>query len=998
MNKVPGVDLDLPDGVREFDDADATRKLVYDNALAAVKAKFPISDGKTRLELADARYDGPMDFGYERQKRAMLTGASLHTPIKGTWRLVDEETGAELGSKPDSVVMRVPYITDRGTALRGGIDTAVVSQQRLLPGVYTRVRKSGETEAHFNVAPGTGRSFRVWMEPETGAFKMSIGQANVPLAQTLKLLGVDDKRLAKEWGDQVFDANLKEDNKLLEKLYARCVPPSARVDGASNDEMKAAVRDSFSKSKLDHSVVRRTLGLENVASPTPEAILRATHRVMAVHRGDEAPDDRDAPEFSEVHSVEDFLKERVEKDAGHAIRKLFHKVSRHRNLDRVGFAPLDPHVHTFMLESGMAQNPEEPSLINVFDQTRRIVRMGEGGLPSAQAVTDEARDVQPGLLGFIDPLAGPESELVGTDVRVPFRTFKGADRKLHAEFTDARTGKSVIKSVSDMSGKVIAFPGQEKDKVVHAVKDNKIIETDRKDVDYIVPSMAHMYSHGINLTPFVTSMMPTRAFYAAKYWSQFMPLAEGEAPLVSTQVPGSKMSFHEYYGRKTGTLASPVAGVVTRVSDANVTVTDEKGRKHVMELARNLPMNRMTAYTHTAVVQTGDKVGKGDMLAHSNFTTPKGELALGRNLKAAFLPFKGHSFDDAAVISESAAKKLAVEQLYGFEKEHRNGVTVSRSRFISAFPKKFTQEQLAKLDENGVAKPGMELHKGDPIVLATSPRSLSAEDARLGNLHKVLRNATRDESEVWEHDEPGIVTDVALTARGAAAYVKTTSPTKIGDKITSSLASKGVISRVVPDDEMPRDAKTGEPYEIAFNPMAVPSRVAPNHLDEARLAKIAKHTGKPYVLPQHPPPEGWNQFTKNELEKHGISDSEDMIDPKTGKLIKDVGDGYMYIHAYHHLAKKKLCLREDAEYETVDGWKLGRDITANDLVRTLDLVTGETHWRHPLHVRKYEQDGEPLYLFKSEDGAQELVVTKNHRLVLNGEIFELFQKEDTDAC
>ena len=91
-----------------------------------------------------------------------------------------------------------------------------------------------------------------------------------------------------------------------------------------------------------------------------------------------------------------------------------------------------------------------------------------------------------------------------------------------------------------------------------------------------------------------------------------------------------------------------------------------------------------------------------------------------------------------------------------------------------------------------------------------------------------------------------------------------------------------------------------------------------------------------------------------------------------------------------------MCLRFDAEYETVDGWKLGKDITAEDLVRTLDLTTGERHWRHPLRVREYEQDGEPLYLYKTEDGAQELVVSRNHRLVVNGEVFQLFQ-EDSDA-
>ena len=277
-----------------------------------------------------------------------------------------------------------------------------------------------------------------------------------------------------------------------------------------------------------------------------------------------------------------------------------------------------------------------------------------------------------------------------------------------------------------------------------------------------------------------------------------------------------------------------------------------------------------------------------------------------------------NSNEDAYVISESAAKKLATERLFGFDADSKHGTVINRNKFMSAFPDKFTKEQFGTLDDNGVVKPGTVLHKGDPIVVAVGPRLLSAADAQLGKLHKVLRNSFTDKSQVWEYDWPGTVVDVAMTAKGAKVNVKSTPPVAVGDKLSTRQGLKGITGKVIEDDKMPRNAVTNEPYDVLLNPMTVLSRVAPNQIMELALGKVAAKTGKQIRIPQIPPAEGWAAWVKKQMDDAGVEESSDLFDPESGKTIKGIGDGVMFVSAFHHLAEKKLSARggSDSAYNS----------------------------------------------------------------------------------
>ena len=899
-----------PDFMREFDDAKATRRNIYDNVLSAVQKRFPVEDDNYKLELLDARYDGPQDFSLKQQKNALLRNCNLRTNLVGTWRLTDKRTGKVLDERQDSV-MQVPYWTDRGTIINNGSEYTVISQSRLRPGVYARRKSNGEYETQFNIKPGTGRSFRFGINPETGVMTLQSGQGQVPLYQVLKGLGADDKDIIRFWGADVAKANAeKQDSQLWNKLYSRMAGYKANPS-ATEEEKQQFIRDAVSKYEVDPEVVERTMGLRNVTGVTPELMLRASQKMLNILRGDEKPDERDNPRFSKFYGVEDYFKERVEKNAGRLANTLLFKARRNGSLQSVRRNALNPWVDTVINGSGLAMPGEEANPLSTLEQMSRISKFGMGGIASPEAVTMEARNVQGDYLGFVDPVAGPESEKIGVDVRASYKTYLGKDNKLYGEFIDNRTGKKAYVDIATASDRLVAFPGQDMTQpYVLAIKDGIPQKVPRDEVRYTVPSYGHMACSNHNMNPMPTAIQAGRQFYASKFWSQFLPQKQGEVPLVDTLMPDGKQTWSEYYGRKVGTLKSDVDGTVVKVDDDDITIKDDKGKLHTIETVKNLPFNRLSAISFTPNVEVGQRVKAGDMVANSNFTDAKtGAINMGRNLHVAILPYKGYSFEDSHLISESAAKKLATDRLYNFEHEAKNGVVLDKNKYVSAFPSKFTKEQMETLDDDGIVKPGTVLHRGDPMVVSIGPKLLSSSDKSLGKLSKALRNSFTDRSETWEHDYEGTVVDAVRTSSGAKVNVTASPPVRAGDKLCGRFSLKGVVNKVVPDDEMPRDAITNEPYDMLVNPMGCLSRVAPAQLMEITLGKVAKATGKQIRLPQLPPQEGWYNWTKAQLDANNVSESTDVFDPASGKTIKNIGDGYMFVSAFHHLAEKKASAR-----------------------------------------------------------------------------------------
>ena len=912
----------IPQGVtlREFDDTRAARKAIYAGTLEALKKRFPLENKSYRLELSNVRFTGPQDFTLAQQKQALLTDKNLHTPVSGRFRLIRKSDNAVVDEK-DEVVMNVPYYTDRGTIINNGSEYTVANQLRLRPGVYTRIRRSGDVETQFNVKPGTGRGFRLRMEPSTGVITVNVGHANMPLYPLLKALGVSDRQMQKAWGSDVAYANAQKANSVsgrsaVDKLYKAFAGYNAQAQDLVSKE--TYLRETLPKFELDPGVTVRTLGIE-ANGVTPEVLLRASEKMFGVNRGDERPDDRDNPGYANVYGIEDLYRERIEKDAGHLSRNIMMKISRAGSLKPVGRGAFSGWHDELLHGSGLAMPGDNSNPMSVEEQLLRVTRLGEGGIGSPDLLTDEARAVNPGNLNYIDAIAGPENSRVGADARLGVYARKGSDGRLYSLFIN-RQGKKEYIAADTASDHVIGFPGSDpKDTVVPAMKRGRVQMVPREEVDYFVPSTAGLFSANINLNPMPTAIQGGRQFYAAKFWGQYLPAARGEVPLVASLMPDGKTTWLEHYGRRLGTLKAGVDGVVTQVTDKGVTVKDQNGKKHFVETVTDFPFNGLTGLTYAPTVKAGDAVKADDIVAASNFVDPRtGSLAMGRNMRIAWISAKGLSYEDSVVISEDAAKKLATNRLYGFESEPRDGGELGLSKFMSAFPKKFTRAQYETLDDNGVVKEGTVLNKGDPICVAVGPKLLTAEDATLGKLSKVLRGAFTDKSQVWDHDYPGTVVSSTVFRGRAKVNVKAAPPLQVGDKMSPTSALKGTVGAIIPMDKMPRDAATNEPYDILMNPMGIPSRIAPGPVIESALGKLAKARGSQIRIPQDPPPEGWAAWAKEQLDAAGVSPTADIFDPETGKTIKGVGDGYVYWHAMHHIADKKLSAKGGAGGYTAD--------------------------------------------------------------------------------
>jgi DNA-directed RNA polymerase beta subunit len=448
-----------------------------------------------------------------------------------------------------------------------------------------------------------------------------------------------------------------------------------------------------------------------------------------------------------------------------------------------------------------------------------------------------------------------------------------------------------------------------------ALRDGQFAEVPDPEVDIEVEHPARFFGPHINLIPLQNAVAGPRLFYGARFFNQALPLDKPEAPLVQTlsDDPDGR-SFDELMGDEAGNLRAAGPGVVRSVTPEALELETPEGPRQ-LSLYRNFSMNRKTRLHHTPKVKPGDAVQPGQLLARSNYTDDQGTLALGVNARVGLVPYLGRSMDDAVVISEKLAQRLASDQLYGHDLDYKRGVEGGKSRHMGLFPNKFTRKQLDLLDDDGVVKPGQILQPGDPFVLATAPRVISSASAQLGQLSKHMRNARTDASLLWDHETPGEVVDVAKLKHGVKVNIRTVQPARVGDKISLRAGQKAIISHILPDEQVPRTAD-GQPLEMLLNPLGIPSRVNNSLVYELLLGKAAQKAGQPYKLPGfNGPQEKWYDFVKGELTKHGLSDTEEVFDPQLGvRLENPITVGIGHVLKLTHQAEGKISARGQGAY------------------------------------------------------------------------------------
>lgn len=902
---------------RRFGDHASARDSTFNNILNEVSKLKPVENSRFKLEITNPRFDTDKQYTAQDHKRAILTDQTLGRRLLGTLRLIDKSNDEVIDSK-NTTLANIPYLTNHGDYVIGGVTMVLANQPRLMEGVYVHKKDNGIPEAHVNVMPGKGVSHRIQLNPETGVFRVHIGQAEIPVVAMMKSMGYDDKEIQNTLGPELYGPNMKAFKPHhIDKLWEKFGNKYSKAE--THEDKLANLNQIFNSYEFDPWVSKRTLG-RSYKNLSKEVLNNTLNKIVAVHKNEVEPDDRDSLVFQKVWSPEHLIAERIAR-SDKTLKNLLWKATTKKSLKSILPGVFDEPVNNLFLNSGIGQNPEGISAAEFIDHGSRLTKVGEGGLSrSSDAVPRSSRDVSASYLGFIDPVKATESESVGLDLRTAFGVKIGSDKRLYAPVFDTRANRLVYRSPQDLHDTVIAFPGtgfdnSGPDDHVPVVKGGKLDYDQKSKVRYIIPKLEQTFSPLSNMVPLKSSTKPQRVSMGARMIAQSLPIQNAEAPLVRSATPDDpNKSFEELYGKHMGPVFSSEdrgPGVVKSITP-NEIVVDHNGDTKSYELQNHLPSGRKSSLTNYPLVKPGDTVQPGQILARSNYTDDKGHAAYGHNVRIAMMPFiKGDkaTYEDSIVVSESTAKRMSSEHLYRHDFDFNDDTVIKSKEAYKAFAAgKHDKDFYDKYDDNGVAKPGAKLEPGDPVILAVRRR-----DGGYG-IGKTRRSGLADASQTWDYDNPGEVVDVFDNKDKFAVTVRTLRPLVSGDKVSARFGNKGVV-HVVPDNEMYTDEQ-GTPYDVITTSLGTTSRINPGGTQmEVALGKLAKALGKPIIFNDFRGGQNNAKEALDLLKQHGVSPTETVVDPHTGISTPDVFTGVTYLMKLHHMADDKVKARGLGSYD-----------------------------------------------------------------------------------
>ena len=886
--------------------------LLKDRVQKAVSSLFPIVGKKNTLELHDVTVKDNLDSGdFRSQKEAKLQGKSWDVPLEATVSLKDNATGRVL-DKQKIKLLNLPKPTRRFSYIVDGQEKQIDNQWRLKPGVYNRVTDSGELASHFN-APGGG--FHLGFNPASHEFSLKYGSSNIPLKPLLHAMGLSEEEVDKRWGKEIAAANHADMPKALAKFYKADtgLKPSATM---TPEDMRAHFWQVMDNTKMNPDVNILTLGKAH-SNVTGATLLDASDKLLKISRGEAKPDPRDALMFKDLHAMEDFAAERITRGSRDILRKIGNTVDKKDKVRDI-IAPdiFNRHIRQMFSKNSLSSPPSQVNPLDMISSQFKTTTMGEGGIKSEHAVSDEAKLIDPSHLGFLDPIETPEGQDTGIILRLPIGVQKrGHDVTI--KMYNLHTGKNedVNPTIAYRSHVVlpdqVRWVGGKPVPIGSSIKisglGNDIYDGPMKGADYVMSDPMQMFSFASNLIPFMPADHPNRSTMAGRQMEQAVSLLHREAPLVQ-----SLASVHSF-NHMLGGLSSHhtyTDGTVAQIKPDAIVIKGADGKRREVQIYDHFPLNEDKAFIHsTPIVKVGDKVTAGQTIADTNFSR-NGVLAMGTNLRVGFMPYKGLNYEDGIVVTESAAKKLTSEHLHRRSIDKDIAHVLDKRKFQAYIPTGMNRAQADKLDEEGVIKPGTVVMPGDTLIAAlrASNELEKREDVQLSKLHKSIVRPFKDASITWDNDYPGVVKEVVKTGKGVAVHVKTEEPLEIGDKIAGSHGNKGIITRIIPDHESPH-TKDGRPLDVILNPLGVTGRTNLGQVLEVAAGKIAEKTGKTYFIKNFKPNADLHAQVTQDLAKHDLTDKETVYDPMNDRPMGDVLVGPMHIFKLHHQVEKKLSAR-----------------------------------------------------------------------------------------
>lgn len=879
--------------IREF--VERENKQILENIFNAVKKIFPIKTNRGEIRLVNVKYktiDDYTDYSLilEKKKKKDTLKATLY----GDFLIIQD--GKKTLIK-NSKIADVPLITVNGTFLVDGTEYFLPIQIRRKPACYVVRRKGGNFEVQINSK--IGFNYTITQSPE-GIFYIETDVIKERLYPILQAYDIPDEVLEKYWGKDVLEANKVSDIKPYIKRFYKAVFQKEEDD---LNMIKQAIKEHFKNSDLSPEVNQQTIG-RSKKQIDEELLLLATQKLIKVRKGEIEPDNPNNITFKTFHTPSDLMGERLlTKDA---IKTITQKYSARLMLEPKMILT-QKYINQYLkgiFTTDLSHVADTTNSLGALAAITFTTPLGLGGISDPQLMPVEGRFVDDSQMGIIDPIFTPENEKVGLSLHLsPFVRIKNREAFIPVLAPDGR--QLVLRAVDLLKAK-IGFPDdfdenlRPKSKKVRARHGYKIVEVSPKEIDFIFPTTLSLFSPISWLIPLKNYNNPQRLSIGAKNFPYVLPLKEPDIPLVSAAE--GKESLEELIGKELA-ITSPEDGVIQKITDKYIYLkTKDKG---VIKIS--LPKDFVLAEdsfltTKRIYVKPGMKVSKGDILADTNFTQ-KGILAIGKNLKVGYMPYKGYTNKDAIVISESAAKKLTSEHIYRIIVPKTIHSVFSKKLFNIYFPGLVSKDTLEKLDDKGIVKKGTIIMPNEPLVLKLEKKIPTPDEIILGKLEKSFIKNYENRAEVWTKDVPGEVFDIIERDNEIEIQVKTEEPARVGDKLVGRYGNKGVISLILPDEEMPKDEK-GEPLEILISPASIVTRMNPGQLIESLLGKLAIKKGQIKV-----PHFGFIDLDKvlKQLEKEGIKEYEAIqVD---GNKVDRILVGYQYFYKMKQQAEKGFSTR-----------------------------------------------------------------------------------------
>ena len=923
-------------------------------------------NGKYELEFLEGiRFDAPEYSFEECQIREITYSAALRVPI----RFVNKETGEVV--EQDVFMSDIPMMSDSGTFLINGAERVIVSQFVRSPGVYFR-RKVGPTPDRIQYIATVIPSRGAWLEIETD--KDNVLHANVnkvkklPITTLLGALGYSNEDVLREISNKsviqrtLDKAPIESSDECLLEIYKKLRPGDpVTLEGAKQLLHGLFFNNAkYDLSKVGRYRVNRRLELSIDESRTVlgvEDIVGMVNGVIKLMDDETVSDDIDHLGNRRIRSVGEQLQKQFRIGLARLERLVKEQIALKANEEilpqsLINIRPLVAVMREFFGSSQLSQFMDQINPLAEIAHKRRLSALGPGGLTKERAGF-EVRDIHPSHYGRICPIEtpeGPNAGLIGPLAAFARVNEYGFIETPYRKVEKGRITDKVEYVTADIEDKFYIAPwdapvedNKFKNKLVISRHNRQFNLVSSDKIEYVGVSPKQLVGVSCGLIPFLEHDDANRALMGANMQRQAVPLISPEAPYIGT---GLEKTVAKY---SSALVRAKKSGVVQSVSSEEIVIKTDKGKKDVYILIKYFRSNQNTTKDQSPIVRVGDKIVEDQVIA-DGASTRNGELSLGRNVCVAFLPWEGYNFEDAIVISDRLVKDDVFTSIHIHKYEVDVRTTKLGSEELTNEVPNVSEESIKDLDENGIIRMGALVKAGDLLVGKVTPKGETEPPAEEKLLRAIFGDKARDMKDTSlrvSSGEWGKVIGVRVFSRDqddtlppgvnylVRVYVAQLRRVSIGDKMAGRHGNKGVISTILPEEDMPF-LPNGVPIDVILNPLGVPSRMNVGQLFETLLGMASHVLGVDYEV---------QLFDEVYGAQTSVSKMEEKLDAasqvpgyewvsKTGKVIlrdgrtgepleRPVAVGYMYMLKLIHLVEDKIHARSTGPYSLVTQQPLG---------------------------------------------------------------------------